>query len=57
MNRGLFKSIIKKALLVLLLVTVIVMIVALVMCTELTREGIHIDLIPLFNLVSRSISR
>ena len=36
---------------VLLLVMIIAMGIVLVMCTELTREGIYIDLTPLFDIV------
>lgn len=36
---------------VLLLVAAIAMVVVLAMCTKLTREGIYIDLTPLFDIV------
>ena len=56
MNKRLFRSIIKIVLIVTLSMMAIATIVMLSKCVELTREGIYIDLTPLLDLVSRSIS-
>ena len=57
LNKRLFPSIIKIVLIVTLSMAAIATIVVLSKCVELTREGIYIDLAPLLDLVSRSISR
>ena len=50
MNKRLFSSIIKIVLIVTLSVAAIATIVVLSKCVELTREGIYIDLTPLFDI-------
>ena len=51
LNKRLFASIIKIVLIVTLSVAAIATIVVLSKCVELRREGIYIDLTPLFDIV------
>lgn len=50
LNRRLFSSIIKIVLIVTLSMAATATIVVLSKCVELTREGIYIDLTPLFDI-------